>query len=113
MMMDIENEAIKEVRSIKVKIKYDMIPSYCKNCKLQGHKEVEYRVLHPELRKEILTEDGKKFQEQGIQQGTQQEHQQDIVQNEWRARSGYRRWHPTNKRFVKNKEIEYVLSDDV
>lgn len=32
-----------------VTIRYDYLPKYCKNCKLQGHNEKECFVLHPEL----------------------------------------------------------------
>lgn len=42
---------------IKVKINYDMIPTYCKKCKLQGRVEEECRVLHPKLRQEIATDE--------------------------------------------------------
>lgn len=50
LMMEIENEITKEIKSVKVKIKYGMIPSYCERCKLQGLEEEDYRILHPELR---------------------------------------------------------------
>lgn len=113
MMIDIENEATKEVRSIKVKIKYDMTPSYSKKCKLQGNEEVECRVLHIELRKEISIEERKEFQEQGTHQGIQQEHQKANGQSGWRFGRGNRKWHSTNRRFVKNKDVEYVPNDDL
>ncbi|WMV41340.1 hypothetical protein MTR67_034725 [Solanum verrucosum] len=32
-----------------VKIKYDYVPKYCKNCKIQGHNDQECYVIHPEL----------------------------------------------------------------
>lgn len=32
-----------------IKINYDYVPKYCKNCKIQGHNEQQYYVLHPEL----------------------------------------------------------------
>lgn len=32
-----------------VRIKYDHLPKYCKSCKIQGHDEEQYYVLHPEL----------------------------------------------------------------
>ncbi|KAH0712380.1 hypothetical protein KY289_008339 [Solanum tuberosum] len=32
-----------------VRIKYDHVPKYCTNCRLQGHNEHECYVLHPEL----------------------------------------------------------------
>lgn len=33
-MMEIANEITKEAKSVKVKIKYGMFPSYCKRCRL-------------------------------------------------------------------------------
>lgn len=47
--MDIENESIGTVRMQWVKIQYDCIPKYCKECRLQGHNEEECSKLHPEL----------------------------------------------------------------
>lgn len=47
--MDIENEATGEVRTEWVKIQYDFMPKYCKECKLQGHDMIKYWRLHPEL----------------------------------------------------------------
>lgn len=32
-----------------ITIKYDYLPKYCKNCKLQGHNEKDCFVLHPKL----------------------------------------------------------------
>lgn len=44
--------SISEVSRIeRVKIQYDYLPKYYKRCMLQGHNDVECRVLHPELRK--------------------------------------------------------------
>uniref|UniRef100_M1CYI4 Uncharacterized protein n=1 Tax=Solanum tuberosum TaxID=4113 RepID=M1CYI4_SOLTU len=45
--MEIEDETTNATRSVKVKIQYDYIPSYCRKCKLQGHMEDEHRILHP------------------------------------------------------------------
>ncbi|KAF3633899.1 putative glucose-1-phosphate adenylyltransferase large subunit 2, chloroplastic-like [Capsicum annuum] len=53
MIMEIENELTKEKRSIKVKIKYDMILTYCTKYSLQGHEMEECRVFHPELRQVV------------------------------------------------------------
>ncbi|KAG5586573.1 hypothetical protein H5410_047007 [Solanum commersonii] len=49
--MEIMDENTNSIRSVKVKIQYDNIPSYCRKCKLQGHMEDECRILHPELKK--------------------------------------------------------------
>jgi len=48
--MEIINEATKESRLENVKIQYDMLPKYCKQCKVQGHEDEACRNLHPELR---------------------------------------------------------------
>ncbi|KAH0761341.1 hypothetical protein KY290_017414 [Solanum tuberosum] len=32
-----------------VRIKYDYVPKYCTNCKIQGHNEQQCYVIHPEL----------------------------------------------------------------
>ncbi|KAH0705479.1 hypothetical protein KY289_010555 [Solanum tuberosum] len=47
--MQLEDENTLENRVVTVKIQYDSLLAYCKNCKLQGHSEEECRVLHPEL----------------------------------------------------------------
>ncbi|XP_019238340.1 PREDICTED: uncharacterized protein LOC109218433 [Nicotiana attenuata] len=47
--MDIEDEVNGTVRTEWVKIQYDYIPKYCKECKLQGHDEESCWRLHPEL----------------------------------------------------------------
>lgn len=49
MRMNIENEVNGMIRTKCVKIQYDYIPKYCRECKLQGHNEEECRRLHPEL----------------------------------------------------------------
>lgn len=41
--MNIENKATGEVRSNMVAIKYDYVPKYCFNCKIQGHSNEECR----------------------------------------------------------------------
>ncbi|XP_015169512.1 uncharacterized protein [Solanum tuberosum] len=38
-----------EVCETWIRIKYDYVPKYCKNCKIQGHNEDECFVIHPEL----------------------------------------------------------------
>ncbi|KAF3623205.1 hypothetical protein FXO37_31978 [Capsicum annuum] len=50
MEMQIVNDKTNESRIEKVKIKYDFLPKYYKECKLQGHNELECRVLHPKLK---------------------------------------------------------------
>lgn len=38
-----------EIMAKWITIKYDYLPKYCKNCKLQGHNKKKCFVLHPEL----------------------------------------------------------------
>lgn len=45
--MDIENEAIGGIRTEWVKIRYDVLHKYCKDCKLQGHDMLECWRMHP------------------------------------------------------------------
>lgn len=47
--MDIENESTREIRTKWVKIQYDFVPKYCKECRLQGHDAIDCWRLHPEL----------------------------------------------------------------
>ncbi|KAH0712509.1 hypothetical protein KY289_008468 [Solanum tuberosum] len=47
--MQIGNNNNQENKLGKVKIQYDSLPSYGKRCRIQGHKEKERMILHPEL----------------------------------------------------------------
>ncbi|XP_070030067.1 uncharacterized protein [Nicotiana sylvestris] len=48
-LIDIVNkEGQKETRIQKVE--YETIPEYCGHCKMQGHSDINYGILHPELR---------------------------------------------------------------
>ncbi|XP_070015513.1 uncharacterized protein [Nicotiana sylvestris] len=47
--MDIVNEAKGTTRTEWVRIQYDMLPKYCRHCKLQGHDQFECWRIHPEL----------------------------------------------------------------
>lgn len=49
------NVGVKKIGSGKImftwiKIRYDYMKKYCKACKLQGHKEAECFVIHPQLK---------------------------------------------------------------
>uniref|UniRef100_M1C4A6 Uncharacterized protein n=1 Tax=Solanum tuberosum TaxID=4113 RepID=M1C4A6_SOLTU len=39
-----------KLKSDKIPIKYDYIPKYCSECKIQGHIKNIHKILHPELR---------------------------------------------------------------
>ncbi|XP_059295557.1 uncharacterized protein LOC132048893 [Lycium ferocissimum] len=56
---EIIDEKSSEVRFVDVIILYDVLPNYCKKCKLQGHNEETCRTLNPELRKKFEELDGK------------------------------------------------------
>ncbi|XP_060190650.1 uncharacterized protein LOC132619913 [Lycium barbarum] len=67
------DEKSSEVRIIDVNIQYDVLPKYCKKCKLQGHNEQTCRTLHPELRKkseELDDKDKGKEADKGERKGT-------------------------------------------
>ncbi|PHU25243.1 putative acyl-activating enzyme 2 [Capsicum chinense] len=48
--LEVVNGSTNETRVEATQIQYDMLPKYCKTCKLEGHDESECRILHPELR---------------------------------------------------------------
>ncbi|KAH0698548.1 hypothetical protein KY284_012763 [Solanum tuberosum] len=58
--LEIEDPISQSSRVERIKVLYDVLPKYCKKCKLQGHNEDDCRVLHPELKKdnqiEVATE---------------------------------------------------------
>ncbi|KAG5631408.1 hypothetical protein H5410_003125 [Solanum commersonii] len=83
----------------KGKVQYDML-SYCKDCKLQGHEEQECQILHPELRR-YENEKGKEIEELGNKENMEEP----VI----RVGRQFKRWHPTDKRFPKNKENRVVL----
>jgi len=89
--VEVRNDDTKESRVEKVNIPYDMLLKYCKHCKVQGHEEEEYRVLHPKLRKnsnkEIIITDAEQ-----MQKGKQQS--ECIMENQ-RRREVRKTWNPT------------------
>lgn len=58
----------REIISTWIKIRSDYMPKYCNTCKLQGHKESECFVLHPELRIEKVENESQREELQ--QEGT-------------------------------------------
>ncbi|KAG5572392.1 hypothetical protein H5410_062158 [Solanum commersonii] len=52
----------------KIKVVYDMLPKYCRKCKLQGHNEDDYRFLHLELRRKEQPEEEKVNDKEVVQQ---------------------------------------------
>lgn len=49
----------------RIKIKYDLVPKFCKVCRIQGHDEAECRVIHLELKKKYLIEDDRRIKKKG------------------------------------------------
>ncbi|XP_060200453.1 uncharacterized protein LOC132628704 [Lycium barbarum] len=81
--MEIEDDVSHEIRIEKVKIRYDNLPKYCRECKLQGHNEDGCWNLHPELYQE---EEGNAVvnMEKGKEMVIHKEKQVDPVQsNRW------------------------------
>lgn len=80
--VEVINENTKESRVEKVKIQYDLLPKYCKHCKVQGHYEKECKVLHPELRKnnnkEIIVNDSVEIHNR------KQQSEENIMDTQWR-----------------------------
>lgn len=104
--MEIVNEAKNEVNITKVKIHYDTMPSYCKKCKLQGHKEEECRVLRPELRK------GKEDKASGSAEPIPDQNNQKSQRRGRNGRTmGKNQWNPTTRMFTLSKDVEKFLSD--
>lgn len=79
----------------RVKIQYEFLPEYCKKCMLQGHNEVECRILHPKLKQ--VFED-KKNKWQGHNHKTN--YGKDIIRGQQKHQQVHdKRWYPTRKRF--------------
>ncbi|KAG5630298.1 hypothetical protein H5410_002015 [Solanum commersonii] len=99
--MEVVNEKTKPSRVEKIRIQYDMVPKYCKQCKLQGHAESDCRVLHPKLRKTMYEEvQGKK--------GKNDENAHPVT----RVGKKYKKWQPTNKMPPIHKENEQQAREE-
>ncbi|WMV08623.1 hypothetical protein MTR67_002008 [Solanum verrucosum] len=93
------------VRMVAITVQYDVLPKYCKTCKLQGHSEVECRVIHPELRE--LFESKQIKEDQNADEEEPGEGKQKKVR---RGKFQYMRWNPTKRRFKKDMNTgEYLL----
>ncbi|KAH0754526.1 hypothetical protein KY290_024796 [Solanum tuberosum] len=90
--MEIINKKTNESRMEKVKIQYDMLPKYCKQCKVQGHEDETCRSLHPELRQtEVHNAKGTK---QGTTDSNNEEQGNEHATRRRRAVRRY--WKPIN-----------------
>ncbi|KAH0776717.1 hypothetical protein KY290_008128 [Solanum tuberosum] len=100
--LEVVNEETKTSRVEKVHIQYDMLPKYCKLCKLQGHTKSVCRMLHPELRKPVQQEEKKEDIENEVF---------DVQTNVPMIKVGrhFMKWHPLikssqNKRMMTKKK---------
>ncbi|KAG5631116.1 hypothetical protein H5410_002833 [Solanum commersonii] len=87
----VRKQSTGEVVEKWIRIKYDYVPKYCKTCKLQGHDEKAYYVMHPELypkeekEKQDETEVGEE-QRQKNGFGREQQHKRVWVTQQWNKR---------------------------
>ncbi|KAG5600400.1 hypothetical protein H5410_031770 [Solanum commersonii] len=85
--MQLENNDNQENLVVKIKIQYDSVPAYCKQCKLQGHAEDDCRVLHPEL-----------VQQHNEDRPKESQH----IDNKQLYKGAIKsKWRPTNRTFTK------------
>ncbi|KAK4729999.1 hypothetical protein R3W88_022987 [Solanum pinnatisectum] len=100
--MEIINEMTKESRMENVKIQYDMLPKYCKQCKVQGHEDEACRKLHPKLRR--IEEYTEKETEQGPKGNNNEEQGNEFATRRRRVIRRY--WKPINIQESKDREVE-------
>lgn len=67
--LKIGNEKTKKSRIEKITTNYHFLSKYCKECKLQGHRESECRFPHPDLRPSYEEEKVKKDHSQNMDTG--------------------------------------------
>lgn len=65
---NIINPSNKRSRLKRIRIQYDMIPKYFRDCKIEGHDKHDCRVLHPKLKRKepIVTENNKEEKVENI-----------------------------------------------
>lgn len=95
------NEDTNASRVEKVNIQYDVLPNYCKECKLQGHAEEECRVLHPELRQPIHADTE-------IHDNRDTEIHNQLGTPVFRIGRHFKKWHPTNRTFPRQNQEEHI-----
>ncbi|KAH0645059.1 hypothetical protein KY284_032943 [Solanum tuberosum] len=100
--MEIINEIKNESRMENVKIQYDMLPKYCKQCKVQGHEDEACRKLHPEQRQ--IEEYTKKETEQGSIGNINEEQGNEFATRRRRVIRRY--WKPINIQESRDMEVE-------
>ncbi|KAH0698744.1 hypothetical protein KY284_012959 [Solanum tuberosum] len=96
--IEVVNEKTKESRVKAVKIQYDMLPKCCHICNLQGHEEMECRILHPKLKEKKLTEN---LAEESYDADA---NSKTLIQRSFiNGRVVFTKWTATNRRFNADK----------
>ncbi|XP_060180458.1 uncharacterized protein LOC132610188 [Lycium barbarum] len=85
-----------------IKINYDYVPKYCKNCKLQGHNEQDCYVIHPELYPKKEEQCSDKEQEVNSKADQRKNKEQKNTKN---SRLDIKEYKGTNLGIMKGKEI--------
>ncbi|KAG5591239.1 hypothetical protein H5410_041753 [Solanum commersonii] len=91
-----------------VKIQYDMLPKYCKQCKVQGHEDETCRKLHPEQRQ--IEEYTKKETEQGPKGNNNEEQGNEFATRRRRVIWSY--WKPINIQESRGIESDKNINTD-
>uniref|UniRef100_M1ATF1 Uncharacterized protein n=1 Tax=Solanum tuberosum TaxID=4113 RepID=M1ATF1_SOLTU len=89
--LEIEDPISQSSRVERIKVLYDVLPKYCKKCKLQGHNEDDCRVLHPELKKDTQIE---------VATEADPTKKNEAHRNQQRT---FQQWNPTRRRFTLEK----------
>lgn len=108
--LEMVNKSLQTAREEKYKVHYDMLPKYCKTCKLQGHNEKNRRVLFPELRRSDLDNDKwKQAGEENNKEATK------VPIHLIRFGRQFMKCHPTNKSFPKktHNDMEDMESGEI
>lgn len=89
--VEIEIKNKKEVTTsvVKIRVEYDVLPKYCRKCKLQGYNEDNCRVLHPNLRRS---------KNKGVE-----------GDSNYSSNNNVTRWHPTNSMFTRTANEEFTI----
>ncbi|KAG5594237.1 hypothetical protein H5410_035469 [Solanum commersonii] len=89
--LEIEDPISQSSRVERIKVLYDVLPRYCKKCKLQGHNKDDCSVLHPELKKDTQIE---------VVIEANPTKKNEAHKNQQRT---FQQWNPTMKRFTLDK----------
>ncbi|KAH0706171.1 hypothetical protein KY285_010690 [Solanum tuberosum] len=89
--LEIEDPISQSSRVERIKVLYDVLPKYCKKCKLQGHNEDDCKVLHPELKKDTQIE---------VATEADPTKKNEAHRNQQRT---FQQWNPTRRRFTLEK----------